>query len=29
VAIFEVHEWLNKNGVANTHPMNTGGKMEL
>ena len=26
VAIFEVHEWLNKNGVANTHPMNTGGK---
>lgn len=26
VAAFEIHEWLNKNGVANTHPMNTGGK---
>ena len=26
VAIFEIHEWLNKNGVTNTHPMNTGGK---
>jgi len=26
VAAYEVHEWLNKNGVANTHPMNTGGK---
>lgn len=26
VAVFEIHEWLNKNGIANTHPMNTGGK---
>lgn len=26
IANFEIHEWLNKNGVANTHPMNTGGK---
>jgi L-ascorbate metabolism protein UlaG (beta-lactamase superfamily) len=26
VAAFEVHEWLNKQGVSNTHPMNTGGK---
>ena len=26
VAAYEIHEWLNKNGVANTHPMNTGGK---
>lgn len=26
VAAFEVHEWLNKQGIANTHPMNTGGK---
>lgn len=26
VAVFEIHEWLNKNGVANTHPMNIGGK---
>ncbi len=26
VANWEIHEWLNKNGVTNTHPMNTGGK---
>lgn len=26
VAAFEVHAWLNKQGVSNTHPMNTGGK---
>jgi L-ascorbate metabolism protein UlaG (beta-lactamase superfamily) len=26
VANFEIHEWINKKGVANTHPMNTGGK---
>jgi L-ascorbate metabolism protein UlaG (beta-lactamase superfamily) len=26
IANWEVHEWLNKQGVANTHPMNTGGK---
>lgn len=26
VANFEIHEWLNKQGIANTHPMNTGGK---
>jgi L-ascorbate metabolism protein UlaG (beta-lactamase superfamily) len=26
VANWEIHEWLNKNGVSNTHPMNTGGK---
>lgn len=26
VAAWEIHEWLNRNGVANTHPMNTGGK---
>jgi L-ascorbate metabolism protein UlaG (beta-lactamase superfamily) len=26
VAAYEVHEWLNKQGIANTHPMNTGGK---
>src|SRR5687768_9954571 len=23
---WEIHEWLNKQGIANTHPMNTGGK---
>ena len=23
---FEIHEWLNRQGVQNTHPMNTGGK---
>lgn len=26
VANWENHEWLNKQGVTNTHPMNTGGK---
>jgi len=26
VANWEIHDWLNKQGVANTHPMNTGGK---
>jgi L-ascorbate metabolism protein UlaG (beta-lactamase superfamily) len=26
VAAWEIHEWLNKQGIANTHPMNTGGK---
>lgn len=26
VANYEICEWLNRNGVANTHPMNTGGK---
>ena len=26
VTNWEIHEWLNKNGIANTHPMNTGGK---
>lgn len=29
VAVFEIHEWLNKNGVTNTHPMNTGGKWQF
>ncbi len=26
VANWEIHEWLNKNEVTNTHPMNIGGK---
>jgi L-ascorbate metabolism protein UlaG (beta-lactamase superfamily) len=26
IASWEVHEWLNKQGVTNTHPLNTGGK---
>ena len=26
VSVFEIHEWLNKQGISNTHPMNTGGK---
>ncbi len=26
VANWEIHDWLNKQGVSNTHPMNTGGK---
>ncbi|MES2430771.1 MAG: metal-dependent hydrolase [Bacteroidota bacterium] len=29
VTNWEIHEWLNKNGVPNTHPMNTGGKWEF
>ncbi|KIC91432.1 metal-dependent hydrolase [Flavihumibacter sp. ZG627] len=29
VANWEIHEWLNKNGVANTHPMNTGGMWDF
>jgi L-ascorbate metabolism protein UlaG (beta-lactamase superfamily) len=26
ICIFEIHEWLNKQGVSRTHPMNIGGK---
>lgn len=26
---WEVHEWLNKQNVKNTHPMNTGGKWDF
>lgn len=26
---FEIHEWLNKQDVTNTHPMNTGGKWDF
>lgn len=26
VCSFEIHAWLNKKGISNTHPMNTGGK---
>jgi L-ascorbate metabolism protein UlaG (beta-lactamase superfamily) len=26
VCSWEIHGWLNRNGVKNTHPMNTGGK---
>ena len=26
VGNWEVHEWLNKQGIEKTHPMNTGGK---
>jgi L-ascorbate metabolism protein UlaG (beta-lactamase superfamily) len=26
ICCYEIHEWLNKKGVVNTHPMNTGGK---
>ena len=29
VCSFEIHEWLNKQGVTNTHPMNTGGKWKF
>jgi L-ascorbate metabolism protein UlaG (beta-lactamase superfamily) len=26
ICAYEIHEWLNKQGVTSTHPMNTGGK---
>jgi L-ascorbate metabolism protein UlaG (beta-lactamase superfamily) len=26
IAAFEIHSWLNTQGISNTHPMNTGGK---
>ncbi|MGM9478177.1 metal-dependent hydrolase [Pedobacter sp. GSP4] len=29
VATWEVKDWLNKNGVENTHPMNPGGKWKF
>jgi L-ascorbate metabolism protein UlaG (beta-lactamase superfamily) len=29
VCNWEVHEWLNKRGIKNTHPMNIGGKWNL
>lgn len=29
VCNWEIHEWLNKKGVKNTHPMNTGGKWDF
>ena len=29
VGSWEVHEWLNKQGIENTHPMNTGGKWKF
>lgn len=29
VASWEIHEYLNKNGVTNTHPMNMGGQWKF
>ena len=29
VTNYEIHEWLQKQGVENTHPMNTGGKWKF
>lgn len=29
VAAYEIHDWLNKQGISNTHPMNTGGKWDF
>lgn len=29
ISVFEIHSWLNQNGVTNTHPMNTGGSVNL
>ena len=29
VCSWEIHEWLNKQGIENTHPMNTGGKWDF
>lgn len=29
ICSWEIHEWFNKNGLANTHPMNIGGKWQF
>lgn len=29
ICAFEIHAWLNSQGVTNTHPMNIGGKTKL
>ncbi len=29
ICSWEVHEWLNKQGIENTHPMNIGGKWQF
>ena len=29
ICIFEIHTWLNKQGISNTHPMNIGGKWKF
>jgi L-ascorbate metabolism protein UlaG (beta-lactamase superfamily) len=29
IASWEVHGWLNKQGITNTHPLNTGGKWDF
>jgi L-ascorbate metabolism protein UlaG (beta-lactamase superfamily) len=29
VCSWEIHEWLLKKGISNTHPMNTGGKWDF
>jgi L-ascorbate metabolism protein UlaG (beta-lactamase superfamily) len=29
ICTWEIHEWLYNKGIANTHPMNTGGKWQF
>ena len=29
IANWEIHEWLHKQGITNTHPMNSGGKFDF
>ena len=29
ICSWEIHEWLNKQGIENTHPMNIGGKWQF
>jgi L-ascorbate metabolism protein UlaG (beta-lactamase superfamily) len=29
VCNWEIHEWLNRQGIEHTHPMNTGGRWDL
>lgn len=29
IASWEIHAWLNKQGITNTHPMNIGGKWQF
>ncbi len=29
ISSWEIHEWFNKQGITNSHPMNTGGKWQF
>lgn len=29
ISVYEIHEWLQKHGIENTHPMNIGGQWDF